>query len=524
MEVISQEQDLVDIHRNETVAGPKLRLFCLVLFFVAVACTYLQWYPHDYRSFKVEDSGLFLHIGQRLTHGDVLYRDIADNKPPLIYWLNEFGLLLGHGSPGGVFLLCLAAGIFTFAVVYWGLRHYVGWPLFVIAGCWSQLAFLTCAFHPNYTESFALPLVALAAVLFVRELLNGERITSYALAQGALAALLFSLRANNIGISIIYVVSLLLELKKAGRFRQLCLFAVAAVAVYGLLLVPLALQGTLPDYYLYVFRMAGPYTAGTTIAARVHAFWHGVSLFDTSPLLYFSFACAATAVLSRRHFARHIEALLWMAAWLALEMVMSSTSGYHWNHYYLLWILPLTVGLMLGGSILFQRGSSPMLPVILAATLILVVMNEAAMNLYRAWSYPRGEDPALTLARPFIRTGDRVTTWGYFYHDLWFDLDHRPGTRWFHEGAYTNRKIYQALLPMVLSDLEQNRPRVVIERRSMVPLFAPANPKQPLNDAFQPEYFEGWDDAAIAKRKANLAQHYYPVAEKSGVVVFLRRD
>ncbi|MBV9441951.1 MAG: hypothetical protein JO217_04590 [Acidobacteriaceae bacterium] len=155
MEVISQEQDLVDIDRNETLTGPKVRLFCLVLFFVAVACTYLQWYPHDYRSFKVEDSGLFLHIGQRLTHGDVLYRDIADNKPPLIYWLNEFGLLLGHGSPGGVFLLCLAAGIFTFAVVYWGLRHYVGWPLFIIAGCWSQLAFLTCAFHPNYTESFS---------------------------------------------------------------------------------------------------------------------------------------------------------------------------------------------------------------------------------------------------------------------------------------------------------------------------------------------------------------------------------
>src|SRR3954447_17879480 len=83
-----QEVDLTKTDRHDLVTGSKARLFCIAFFFLAVASTYLPWYLHSYRSFKLEDSGIFLYVGQRLLHGDVLYRDIADNKPPLIYWLN----------------------------------------------------------------------------------------------------------------------------------------------------------------------------------------------------------------------------------------------------------------------------------------------------------------------------------------------------------------------------------------------------------------------------------------------------
>jgi hypothetical protein len=519
----TQEQHLSQTNSQDTVPVSKARVFCLVLFFIAIVCTYLQWCVHGFRSFKAEDSGIFLHVGQRLIHGDVLYRDIADNKPPLIYWLNAFGLLLGHGSPAGVFVLCLGSGLLTFAVFYLGLRQHVGWQLFIIAGCWAQLAFLNCALHPNYTESFALPLAAFAGVLFVREFLNGEDVWWHGPAQGAIATLLFCLRPNNIGISIIYFLYLVLHSRKAGRFRQICLFVLAAAVVYGLILVPLALQRTLPDYVTNVFRLAAPYTFGTTPVARMRALWHGFVLFDESPLLYFSLACAATVILSQRN-TRYARGVLWLLAWFVVEMVMSSTSGYHWDHYYLLWIPPLMLIMLLAGSALFTRGFNPILPVILALSLVFVVLNQSAIAGHLAWGYPRTEDPAVTLARTYAKPDDRVTTWGYFYHDLWFDLDHRPGTRWFHEGAYTNRKIYRALMPTFLSDLEKNRPRVVIEHRSAVPLFAPAAPTVPLNDAFPADYFAGWDTASILQRKAALARLYYPVAEKSGIVVYLRRD
>jgi hypothetical protein len=499
------------------------RVVCLLSFFFLISCTYLKWYVHHFRLFTLEDSGLFLHIGQRLIHGDRLYRDIWDNKPPIIHWLNALGLLLGRGSPGGVLLLCTIAGLLTFVVLYWGLRPYVGWQMLIITGCLAQLAFLTCAVHPNYTEAFAMPLAALAAVLFVRELLDGKRIPSRWLIQGAVAALLFSLRPNNVGISIIYALYILISWRSGIAAKQLLLFSAGAGAVYALILTPLLLQGVLREYLSAALQLAGSYAQENSLAARIRALGGGVNVFGSSPLLYFSVACGLTVMLSR-HKTRTSYLVLWLTGWLVVEMVLSSASGYHWTHYFLSWILPMAILMMVAGSELFQGKLTPTLPVLLAVSLELVVLNQAAVESYRAWKNPQPESAALVLARQYVRDGDRVTTWGYYDHSLWFDLNHQPGTRLFHEGGYTNRNIYEALVPTFLSDLEQNRPRIVIERPSAVPLFAPPDPQKPLNEAFPPKYFTDWDTPPITKRKAALAQVYQAVAEQSGLVVYLRRE
>jgi hypothetical protein len=357
-------------------------------------------------------------------------------------------------------------------------------------------------------------------VFLAREILEGDSASWVPVAQGVIAGLLFSWRPNNVGVSMIYGAFTLYA--GGRRIRNLALFGASGLAAYGLVLTPLLLHGIAGDYRVAALQQAGTYAGENGLIMRVWAFWHGLNIFVESPLLYFSLACAALAILMRLR-SPYIQLAFWLTAWLALEMMLSSTSGYRWDHYYLLWILPLTLLLILLGP-LVSDGINPLLPVVLAAALELVVLNQAFVTSYRAWRYPREADPALSLAAAYTRPGDRVTTWGYFVHDLWFELDHKPGTRLFHEGEYTNRQIYRALVPGFLSDLDKNRPRVVVERRSAVPLFAPPAPDQPLNDSFQPEYFAGWDDATITKRKAELSRLYSPVVEKAGVVVFLRRD
>lgn len=52
-----------------------------------------------------EDAGVFLYAAQVLLDGDLPYRDVWDHKPPLIYVLDALGLLLGGGSPLGVWAL-----------------------------------------------------------------------------------------------------------------------------------------------------------------------------------------------------------------------------------------------------------------------------------------------------------------------------------------------------------------------------------------------------------------------------------
>ena len=516
----SLKQGRFNLAQAGLITTSRARSLCVALFFLAVICGYLQWFVRHFRFFKLEDSGIFLYIGQRLAHGDVLYRDISDNKPPLIYWLNELGLWLTNGSPAGVFLLCLGAGILSFIILYYGLKEYVDWPIFIIAGSWSQLAILECSLHPNYTESFALPLATLAGVLLMRELITQERLPVFALAQGATAALLFNLRPNNAGIGVIYALYLLVSLRKGYGVRQLFLFIVAGLTAYGLVLLPLALQGILPDYYYNVFTLARPYAGATKFFTRLRALWYGLDLFAKSPLLYLSVVgLAMVGLLHRTH--GYVRALPWLTAWGVAEMLLSSISGNHWNHYYLLWIPPLVLILTLSASVLLGKANLSIVSGMLAVTLTGVVLNDAAIRGYADLSYPRAEDPAIALAASYAKPGDEVSTWGYFDHDIWFDLGHKAGTRWFHEGAFTNRKIYNALVVDFLSDLERNKPRVIVERRSAVPLFAPADPTEPLNDAFVAEHFKEWDDPAIVRRKAKLATEYCQATERAGVVVYL---
>ena len=43
----------------------------------------------------VVDDQMFGYFGWRIAHGAVPYKDVWDNKPPGIYWINALGFLIG---------------------------------------------------------------------------------------------------------------------------------------------------------------------------------------------------------------------------------------------------------------------------------------------------------------------------------------------------------------------------------------------------------------------------------------------
>src|SRR6185369_17929219 len=75
------------------------------------------------------DYGIFVYIGEQITHGKLPYRDVWDNKPPGIFYLNAVALWIGRGSKWGVwiveyFFLC-GATLLSFSLIkkLWGV-----WP------------------------------------------------------------------------------------------------------------------------------------------------------------------------------------------------------------------------------------------------------------------------------------------------------------------------------------------------------------------------------------------------------------
>ena len=44
------------------------------------------------------DEAAYAYIGHRLLKGDVMYRDLTENKPPLGYWLYALAVALGGST------------------------------------------------------------------------------------------------------------------------------------------------------------------------------------------------------------------------------------------------------------------------------------------------------------------------------------------------------------------------------------------------------------------------------------------
>jgi hypothetical protein len=77
------------------------------------------------------DEAAYAYIGHRILDGDVMYRDLTENKPPLGYWLYTMAVALGGYRELAIRVLPIPYVLLTIAAVWWiGLR--LGGP---VAAC-----------------------------------------------------------------------------------------------------------------------------------------------------------------------------------------------------------------------------------------------------------------------------------------------------------------------------------------------------------------------------------------------------
>ena len=69
------------------------------------------------------DEAAYAYIGHRILRGDVMYRDLTENKPPLGYWIYTLAVAVGGYNELAIRLLPLPFVLTSIALVWWiGLR------------------------------------------------------------------------------------------------------------------------------------------------------------------------------------------------------------------------------------------------------------------------------------------------------------------------------------------------------------------------------------------------------------------
>lgn len=447
-----------------------LSLFSIPATWVAVASVPFlmtaRWLGHG--CFVTADSSIFLYIAQQLLAGRHLYTEVWDHKPPMIFWINEAGLFLANESEIGVLLLS-ACALSAWCLILLLLSRNIA-PPWCVAGALmmalytSQRALL---FHTNLTEVFALPAQAMALYLMFRQRPEmSSRLNHFLL--GVLFAYLFTLRANLIGVAVLYVVHLFLVAKFSSlKDRVLALGACGAgfLLLFAAVAAPFVLQDRTTD-------LAWASIGFNIEYSRIVPGWRRVVSIAVGLDKTAMYGLAALAVMGllasfreKRSIAKPstlglASAMLWI-----IEALFSTISGRNYEHYFILWLTPMTllaaIGLRYATASLHLRGAAALL-----AVLYLALIGSETVRKSSAACVESTDEVALKIQS---MTGQwrRVQTWGFNGARLLYQVRAAPGSSIFstvplEHGAHA----YRDLALRILTELERRPAELIVEAAS----------------------------------------------------------
>ena len=237
------------------------------------------------------DPNCLMTVGRAMKHGSVLYRDIYEQKGPLIYLIHMLAACVTEKSFFGVFLFEIAAWTATLYAACRMIAQRTGaWMARSGAVLFAGVAIVGRSFVRGDTaEEFCLPFLMAALALFFRhtEREDGPMSLKEMFLCGLLAGFVATIKYTVLGLFLgLCATQAVLCIGRQGGLRRL--MASAGVFLAGMVipvlpwLVYFAVNGALSDAYLaYIYNNIFLYSADTGVglymtlklAARGNFYW-----------------------------------------------------------------------------------------------------------------------------------------------------------------------------------------------------------------------------------------------------------
>jgi hypothetical protein len=206
-----------------------------VVIFLLVVLAVLTPVAPLYEPVPARDQGVYLYTGQQVLDGSIPYRDVWDHKGPLIYYINALGLLMTDSTWGIWFLeivFLFFAAVFGFLAMRMGFDPATAFSSTIL---WL-VSFPRVMDHGNSVEEFSLPFQFAAIYFYLRSEKSVKGYWNEFIA-GVMAAMVFCLRPNNIGVNIAIGLVLIGIAIFSPKERTRTLKRIAAMALGGVLVL-----------------------------------------------------------------------------------------------------------------------------------------------------------------------------------------------------------------------------------------------------------------------------------------------
>lgn len=450
---------------------------------------FLEWPALLYPAFVSNssiDSAFFAFAGELLRNGGTPYVSYWDHKPPLIHLINAAALTLSGGRIWGVWFASLAALLVAVWLAYQTLRRsfgVVGATLGTTYFAFSVAGMLSF----NLTEWYALPIQWATVLLFVkwRPSSGKEHLLGFGI--GVLAALGFLLRANLIGaavsVGLVLSVVLLAQQRMGSWFRLVTGGIAGAMLVGAVVVVYLGLEGSLAAFGEQAFRYNFVYAA-TTWRQRLGSAHQGlerVTIYGSLVLPLAGWIFGIYRLGKQGHRDPLYPVFLLAVVWLPIELLLASTSGRGYGHYFTTLYPPLSFLTALlswepvaDDSELFRGTGWLRRPAMLALSIAVAIpaVESTVRNLaFYGLRHGRMEQisPTVEYIRKHSGADDKIFVWGHAA-DVYFFSGRKPASRFIYPlplltPAYADSMLIQSFL----DELRTAAPSIIVDAANAAP-------------------------------------------------------
>lgn len=287
------------------------------------------------------DGGFFLYVGKAIKSGAKLYEDIWDSKGPLIFWINALGV--GNDfSRWGVFALELLFMSSAFFILYCALKKHYGNLAGIVAVIVGTLLLKPVIGPGNSTEEYALLFTAIS-IASIMLLIHKPKFSFLALIlMGMMVVLNFLLRANNIGTSVVVIITALMHItlnKKGPKIWQALFCIIGGILIVAVpIMIYFSMNGTLSAMLnaSLIYNFSYSTSSGKAFS---NSLLPALSYFRVWFVLFFLVWLYGIIELIHQIKTKKTEPFLVLTILaLPIEAIMSSVSGRGHNHYFICWI------------------------------------------------------------------------------------------------------------------------------------------------------------------------------------------
>lgn len=458
------------------------------------------------------DSGVFLYTGQQILNGKIPYLDVWDHKPPLIYYINSFGLLIGNGSKWGVWFLLFLALYFAVILGFILLRQ----AFDIIPAFFGSVAWLFSSVFVsgsgNYTEEFALPFQFATLYLF----LSSERLKSYSwrgFLIGVISALTFLIKPNMIGIALSVLIFLLITRIISRSWGTLLkdsiLIFLGALSIAIIVFVFFTWHNAMNSFFDQVFHYNYMYSA-PTLGNRINAILYGFRIFSASGISFLALLSFIIAIfylfLGKNYIENRSRSLVYLSIiGVPIELFLVSISGRSYNHYYIT-LLPILAILSSffaytitksanQSEVVFRSKKIKMTTILLFPLLLSMILMPTYSILTNLRPPDLNQDVrynTIKYIRNSTNISDYVLMWGA-ETSINFVTNRQSPTRFVYQyPLYTQGYQNDAMVKEFLNDIRFNKPILIIDSSPSNPSIPPIN--RSLRDKWKPtsEFGQPW--------------------------------